>query len=113
MTFPALLELLGRVLPDRLQHPEPIFLPAQQALVDERLERVQVRFADVLCGLEGAAAAEDRAALEQEPLVLVEEVVAPPDRRPQRLLAGVDSAAGLQQVEPLREPVEQLLRREQ
>ena len=95
------LEPLGRVLPDRLEHPETLPLPAEQALVDQRLERVDVGVADLLGRLERAAAAEDRQAFEQEPLLFVEEVVAPFDRRPQGLLAGVDPATGLQQVEPL------------
>ncbi|MEJ7569624.1 MAG: hypothetical protein WKF41_15330 [Gaiellaceae bacterium] len=38
--------------------------------------------------------------------------MAPLDRRPQRLLARVDAAAGLEQVEPLRKALEQLLARE-
>ena len=42
-------------------------------------------------------------------LLLGEQVVAPLDRRPQRLLAWVDAAAGLEQVEPLPEPLEELL----
>ena len=42
----------------------------------------------------------------------VEQVVAPLDRRAQRLLARVDAAARLEQVEPAREAVEQLLGRE-
>ena len=42
------------------------------------------------------AAAEDRQAFEQTPLLLIEEVVAPFDRRPQRLLPGINPAAGLQ-----------------
>ena len=58
------------------------------------------------------AAAEDRHAFEQTPLLLIEEVVAPFDRRAQRLLPGINPAAGLQQVEPLGEPVEKLIGRE-
>ena len=103
------LEPLGCVLPDRLEHPETLPLSPEQALVDQRLERVDVRFADLLGRLERAAAAEDRQAFEQEPLLLAEEVVAPFDRRAQRLLAGIDPAAGLEQVEPFGETVEQLL----
>src|SRR5206468_2231444 len=58
------------------------------------------------------AAAEDRQPFEEEPLLSVEEVVAPLERRPQRLLARIDPAAGLEQVEPIRETVEKLLRGE-
>ena len=53
-----LLESLGRVLPDRLQHPEPLPLPAKQALVDQRLQGVYVCVADLLRRLKPAAAPE-------------------------------------------------------
>ena len=45
-------------------------------------------------------------------LGLVEQVVRPLDRGAQRLLARIGVAAGLEEVEPLREALEQLLRRE-
>ena len=84
---------------------------AEQALVDERAERVELGFADLLGGLERAAAGEDGQAGEELLLGLVEQVVAPGDRRPQRLLAlrGVARAAG-QQRQPVLEPLEQLRR---
>src|SRR6058998_1559695 len=104
-----LLEALRGVLADRLQHPEALVSVAKQALVEERLEGVKVGLADLFCGVEGAAPAEDGEAGEELLLVLVQQVVAPLDRRPQRLLAGVGAAAGLQQIEALREPLEQLL----
>jgi hypothetical protein len=48
----ALLELLGRVVPDRLQHPVPDsgprVPPPQEALVEEGLERVGIGAADSL-----------------------------------------------------------------
>ena len=84
-------------------------MPPEQALVDQRLECVDLGFADLLGRLDRATAAEDRQAFEQDLLLFVEEVVAPFDRRPQRLLAGIDAAAGLEQVEPLGETAEQLL----
>ena len=44
-------------------------------------------------------------------LLVAEELVAPFDRRPQRLLARLGVAAALEQIEPLRETLEDLLRR--
>ena len=62
-----------------------------------------------LGGVERAAAAEDGEPGEEPLLVLVEQVVAPRDRRAQRRVALVGVAAALEQVEPLRDPLEQLL----
>ena len=62
--------------------------------------------------LEGAAPAEDREAREEPLLARREEVVRPFDRRAQRALARVGVAAALEQVEPLREALEDLGRRE-
>src|SRR5207248_4167886 len=56
--FAGAFELLGRVFTDRLEHPETIVAVTKKALVDERLERVEVRVGDLLGRLEGAAAAE-------------------------------------------------------
>ena len=108
LSFARLLEPLGRVLADRLQHPEPLLGVAQQALVDERLQGIQVGLCHFLCGLERAAAGKDGEASEEALLRVGDELVAPFDRRPQRLLARVCVAAGLEQVEPLREPLEDL-----
>jgi hypothetical protein len=47
---------------------------------------------------------------EQAPLVFIQQVARPFDRRSQRLLAQVGPASGLEQVEALREMLEQLLR---
>ena len=63
-------------------------------------ERVEICVADRLRRLERAAAREDGEPREEPLLVLVEQLVAPLDRRAQRLLARVDAAAGLEQVEP-------------
>ena len=107
-----LLEPLGRILADRLQHPEAFARVAEEALVDERLERVQVGLRDLLSGLERAAAAEDRESREQVSFPVVEQVVAPGDRRAQRPLAGIGIAAALEQVEALRQALEDLSGRE-
>ena len=80
-------QALRRELPNRLEHPEALVAPADEALVDERLERVEVRVADRLGRRERAAADEDREPREDPLLVVVQEVVRPGDRRTQRLLA--------------------------
>ena len=68
-----------------------------------------MRATDCFGRLEGAAAAEDGEPGKQLLFVVVEEVVAPGDRRTQRGVARVGVAAALEQVEPLRDPLEQLL----
>ena len=80
----------------------------EQALVDERLQRVEVCVHDLLGGLERAAAAEDGQPGEEPLLVCREQVVRPGDRRPQRLLARVGVAAGPEQVQSLRDPLDDL-----
>ena len=69
------LESLGGEFADRLQHPEAVAGVAQEALVDERLEDVEVGVADVFGGVEGAAAGEDGEAGEELLLVVGEQVV--------------------------------------
>jgi hypothetical protein len=55
------LESLDGELPDRLQHPEAAARSQpNEALVDERLQRVELGRGDRLRGLERAAAAKDR-----------------------------------------------------
>ena len=68
---------------------------------------------DLLRGLVGAAAGEDGEASEELLLFFGEEVVRPLDRRAQGLLARIGVALALEQVETLREPLEQLLRAEE
>ena len=53
-----LVEPLGRELANRLEHPVAVAGAAKQALVDERGDRVDVGAADLLGGLERAAAGE-------------------------------------------------------
>jgi hypothetical protein len=101
-------------LADRLEHPEALVpvrigAAADEALVEERRKRVEVRATHRFGRLESAAAAEDCEPGEQPLFVVVEEVVAPSDRRTQRGVALVGVAAALEQVEPLRDPLEQLL----
>ena len=108
----GLVQPFARVLADRLEHPVALVREAEQALLDERLQRVEVGAADLLGRLERAAAGEDGEARGRALLLLGEQVVAPVDRRPQRLLARVGVAAALEEVEPLREALEDLPRRE-
>ena len=105
----------GRELADRLQHPVPIasrrLAAADEALVDQRLQRVGVRGAHCLGRLVRAAAHEHCKPREQPPLFPSEEVVRPADRRVQGLLAWVDVAPA-PELDAIPEPFEQLLRRE-
>ena len=97
--FVALDETLQAIFPDGLQHPEArltrfrLNLP-QQALVDERHERVEhvqaqltVRVADGHCAFDRAATDEDREPPEESLLCRIEKVVAPVDRPAQRALS--------------------------
>ena len=96
------LEPLRRVLPDRLQHPVALVREAQQALLDERLQRVEVGVRDLLGRVERAAPDEDGERSEDALLLFGEEVVAPGDRRPERLLPRLGVSAASQQVEAMR-----------
>lgn len=64
-----LLEPFGRVFADCPQHPEALVGLAEEALVHERLERVEIGLANLLRGIESAALAEDGEAAEEEPLL--------------------------------------------
>ena len=108
----GLVQPFARILADRLEHPVALGREAEQALLDQRLQRVDVGAADLLGGVQGAAAGEDREGADDALLFLGEQVVAPVDRRPQRLLPRVGVAATLEQVEALREALEDLSRRE-
>src|SRR4051794_106549 len=59
------LELLCRVVADGLEHPEAIVRASEQALVEQRLQRVQVGVAHLFGGFERAAAREHRHAGKQ------------------------------------------------
>jgi hypothetical protein len=86
---PGPAEPLERELPDGLEHPvallaEPSRAAAEQALVEQGGERVEIGVAYELRRLERAAAPEHAEPPEQPLLVLVEQVVRPGDGRPQR-----------------------------
>ena len=86
---------------------------AQEALLDKRLQRVEVGLADLLCGLEGATPYEEREAAEERLLRSREEVVAPFDRGMQRALAPWDivRTAG-QERQSFLQTLEDLVRRQ-
>jgi hypothetical protein len=102
-----LLQALERVLPDRLEHRETAVVGADEALVDERLERLEAGGAHLLRRLERPAAREDAEPREQTLLLLAQQVVAPLDRRAQRALpfGRVAGAAGQHRQSPV-EPCE-------
>src|SRR5262249_18843485 len=102
-----------RVLMDRLEHPEPILLAYEhKALVYERLEGVDVGLTDSLRRLDRPGPVEDRKPSEKLPLALVEQVITPRDRGSQCLLAWIDTSRSGEQVQPLRQPLQQLRGRE-
>ena len=106
------LEQLERVFTDRLEHQEPVAADRlEQAQVDECRKLVEVGAADLLGGLQREAADEDGETPEDGARLLVEQLMAPLDRGPQRALAlrGVPRAAG-EQGERVLEALEQALR---
>ena len=62
LRVPGAVESLEAILADRLEHPEAWFhgivAALEQALVEQRLDRVQVRAGNMLRGREGATADE-------------------------------------------------------
>jgi tetratricopeptide (TPR) repeat protein len=82
-----LLEPLQRVLANRLQQPVPLVRVADEALVHQRLQRVQIGLRHLLGVAERAAAGEDREPGEDPLLGRREQLIAPFDRRAQRALA--------------------------
>ncbi len=102
----------SRVFPDRLEHPVARVGEAKEALLHERLQAVEVGVTNLLGGSQRAAASEDREAGEELLFCGREELVAPLDRGSQGLLTGIGVATALEQVEPLREALEDLRGRE-
>ena len=107
----ALLQTLGRILADRLKHEEPSSrrLP-QQALVDQRPERLQVHRAHPLSSFELEAAWKHCEAREESALVLGEQLVAPADRGAERPLPLRRIAGARRQQVRAAESFEDLLR---
>jgi hypothetical protein len=107
----GLVQPFARILADRLEHPVALLCETEQAFLDQRLQPFDVGAADFLGGFQGATR-EDREGAEYTLLFLGEQVVAPVDRRAQRLLPRVGVAATPEQVEALREALEDLSRRQ-
>ena len=103
------IQTLGRVLSNDLEHQEAVVPSAEQALLDERLQGVDVGVAtsSAASSVQPPAKTERRA--EEALLLLGEEVVAPLDRRPERVLPGIGVAAALERSRRWREPLEDLL----
>ena len=79
---------------------------AEEALLDERLQRVELGLAHLLGCLDRAAAGEDGEAGEEALLSAAEQVVRPRDRRAQGALPlGEVARASAQEREPLLEPI--------
>ena len=72
-----------------------------EALVHERLQRVELRACDVLSRSDRAPATKDGEAGEAALLFHVQEIVGPLDRGPQRLLSRVRVATAAEEIEPL------------
>ena len=103
------LDALATELANRLEHEKPALADGlQQAPVDECGDLVEVRSGDDLCRLERKAAWEDREPMEGSLQRLLQEGVAPTDRRAERLLpfGRIARAAG-QQREAVSEPLQQ------
>ena len=95
-------EALGRVLADRVEQAQALVLGDHERLVDQARRQAgdapaldRAAGAHVLGGVERERAREHRQAPEQQALLAVEQLVAPVDRRAQRLLAGERRAAAV------------------
>ena len=108
----------GRERADRLEHPvarRPVGIGSapDEALVEERRERVEIRVTDLDRGVERAARSEDRKVGEELLLVRPEEIVRPGDRRLEGRVARIRVTDASQQVEPRADSLEQVLGRQE
>src|SRR5918994_2688891 len=123
--FPALLELLPRILADEFQHPEAqrLFVPRlghHQRPLDEFGEQVQdlalldaLPGAHLFCRLKCPSPGKHGKSPEECLLVLAKELVAPLERRPQAPMPGLcRPLASAEHLEGSMEPRCELLRRE-
>jgi hypothetical protein len=98
---------LRRELANRLEHPVALAGVAEQALVDQRSDLVEIGSADLLGGLQRAAAGEDGQAGEDVLLGSRQQVVAPGNRRGERPLPlRCRPRAACEQGQPLIEPLQ-------
>jgi hypothetical protein len=86
-SFTRGIETLRRVLPDRLEHPVARSRTTDEIAVDKCLQRVELGTSNFDRGFQGPTTREDRQRREQLLLAWIEELVAPVDRRFERLLA--------------------------
>ena len=108
----------GRERADRLEHPvarRPVGIGSapDEALVEERRERVEIRVTDLDRGVERAARSEDREIGEEPLLVRPEEIVRPGDRRLERRVTRIRITDAAQEVEPPADSLEQVLGRQE
>jgi hypothetical protein len=96
-------ELLGGKLADRLEHPVALARETEQALLDERLQRVEVGVSDFFGGVHPAASSEDRDGSEGTPFRFGQQVVTPRHGRSEGLLPGVGVPSAPEQIEALRQ----------
>ena len=97
-------------LADCLEDPKALGAVADEVLVDERLQQVELRLGDLLGGIERAAAGEHGQPREERLFPFVEQLVAPLEGRAQRLLpSGASRAPPVSNVEALSEPLDDLL----
>ena len=103
---------------ERVEHPVPLAVgfAGHDGLLDQPAQRVEDRLgrqflvgADVLGRLHLESAREDRQPLPQQPLARRAQLVAPADRRTQRLMPGQRRAGAAQQPEPVVEAGHDLL----
>src|SRR6185437_8302496 len=106
------LEAFRRELPDGLEHPVAPLARADEALVEQRLQGVELGVRDLLRRFERAAAGEGRKAAKEALLFLVEQIVTPLDRCAQRRLPRLCVAPALEQIKAVPEPFEKLRGRE-
>jgi hypothetical protein len=106
-----LIDPLGGVLTDRLEHPVALIASTQEALLDECGECADCSAADALSCLEGAAAREDSQSAKHVLLTRVEQAVAPVNRGAQGALTLGEVAWSVnEERQPLLETGKQLLR---
>src|SRR6266542_1330207 len=104
-----LLQPFECVIPDRLQQPEALVRVAEETLVDQRLERVEIRLGDLLRRFERAAAREDGKPREQALFSGRQQLVAPLDRSGESALAlGQVSGSAGQERQALLEALQDL-----
>ncbi len=102
--LPGRLEAVAGIFTNRFEHPVALPGVAQKALLDQRLECIDVGATDRFGDLKRAPADEYRETPEDLLFVGREQVIAPLDRRSEGSLAGIGVATALEQIKTLRKP---------